>query len=117
MYAMENINVSISQCNETNLWWSSVSCNIYHFNKWDSATELIQGLERSDFKSLYISKKCNFIKRLAVSNDFVISMIVTLYFTSNEYYSFVNNTGLHIYMSSHDIMLHLFDTFSTKVSH
>ena len=86
-----------------NSWWNSVYRKIFHFNKWDSVSELILCLERLDFKSLYISKNCNFIKRLAVSNNFFISRIVRLYLTSNEYYSFVNNTGLHIFMSSHDI--------------
>ena len=59
MYAIESINLSISQCNEMNSWWNSVYRKMFHFNKWDSVSELILCLERLDFKSLYDSKKCN----------------------------------------------------------
>ena len=40
-------------------------------------------LERSDYKSLYISKKTNFIKRLAVSDIPAISKNARPYLTSN----------------------------------
>ena len=114
MYAMESINLSISHCNEINSCWNSVYHTIYHFNKWNSVSELILSLKRLDFKSLYI-RKCNFIKRLAFYSNSVISKIVKLYLTSNDYYKFVNNTGLHIFMSSPDIKVHLFDKLSNKV--
>ena len=53
MYAIESINLSVSQCNEMNSWRNPVYHNIFHFNKWDSVTELFICLKRLDFKSLY----------------------------------------------------------------
>ena len=57
MYAMASINVSINHCNEMNSWGNSVSRKIFHFNNWDSVSELILCLKRLDFMSLYINKK------------------------------------------------------------
>ena len=49
------------------------------------------------------------------ANNFYILKIVIFHLTCNEYYNFVNNTGLHIDMSSYNIKAHLFDKLSTKV--
>ena len=62
MYAMESIDLSISQCNEINLWGNSVSHKIFHLNYWDSVIELILYRERLDLNLYVLVKKSNFIK-------------------------------------------------------
>ena len=40
MYAIDSINLSLSQCNEMNSWWNSINRKIFHFNKCDSIVDI-----------------------------------------------------------------------------
>ena len=68
-YSVESLNTLSSQYKEINIWWNSVYRKMFHYNKWDSVSELIFYLERLNYKFLCNIKKCNFPKRLVTSSN------------------------------------------------
>ena len=85
MYASEALNVDATRCNEINSWWNSVHRKIFHFNKYESVSELISLLERLDYKSMYMLRKCKFIKSMSCSHNAFLSYIMPFYLRSEVF--------------------------------
>ena len=99
MYALEAVYLDAILCNEINSWWDSIYRMIFHFNKWESVSELILLLERLDYKSLYMLRKCRFIKSMSCSHNAILPYIMPFYLRPEEFICFCSRWSLNIRMS------------------
>ena len=65
MYASEALYLDTTPSNEISSWWNYVYRKIFHVNMRESVSELILVLEQLDYKSLYMLRKCKFIKSMS----------------------------------------------------
>ena len=115
MYALEAMYFDATRCNEINSWWNSVYRKIFHFNKWESVSELILFLERLDYKSLYMLRKCKFIKSMSGSDNTILSYIMPFHLRSEEFMCFCGRSSLNIRMSVPKIKHILINRMHIKV--
>ena len=73
MYVSEALYLDATRSNEISRWWNSVYRKIFHFNKWESVSEPILLLERLDYKSLYMLRKCTFVQSRSCSHNAILS--------------------------------------------
>ena len=89
MYASEAVYLDATRSNEISSWWNSVYRKIFHFNKWESVSELILLLELLDYKSLYMLMKCKFMKSMSFSHNAMLSYIMRFSLRAEEFCVFV----------------------------
>jgi len=80
MYALESLNVKSEQLKQINSWWNSVYRKIFGFNKWDSVKELICLLGRLDLLHMVNVRRLSFIKRIVMSDNVVMSVLMYNYY-------------------------------------
>ena len=116
MYASEAVYLDATRCMEINIWWNSVYRKMFHFNKWESVSELILLLERLDYKSLYTLRKCKFIKSMSCSQNAILSYIrLSTCVFSEEFMCFCGRSSLNIRMSVPQIKHILINRMHIKV--
>ena len=115
MYASGAVYLDATRSNEINSWWNSVYRKIFYFNKWESVSELILLLERLDYNSLYMLRKCKFIKSMSCSHNAILSYIMPFYLHAEEFMCFCGRSRLNIRMSVPKIKHILFNRMHIKV--
>ena len=99
MYALEAVYLDATRGNAINSWWNSVNRKIFHFDKWESVTGLILLLERLDYKSLFMLRKCTFIKSMSCSHNAILSYVMPFYLRFEEFMCFCGLSSIDIRMS------------------
>ena len=74
-YAIPTMNFSSKQMAELNACWNSIYRKKFSFNRWESVTALIHGLERLDFDHIMSLRKARSYRRLVFHQSIDCSRI------------------------------------------
>jgi hypothetical protein len=81
MYSLECLNLTPALIKEVNCWWNAVYRRIFGYNKWESVKEVICRLGRLDIHHLLNQRHLLFMKRVAVSNNSIMTALNYHFFT------------------------------------
>jgi len=80
LYAIESLNMKLSDIKTVNSWWNSVYRKIFKYHKWESVRELICYLHRLDLKHIVNLRHLTFIKSMIVNNSNNVVVLNTMKF-------------------------------------
>ena len=115
MYTSEAVYLDATRSNEISSWWKSACRKVFHFNKWESVSELILPLERLNNKYVYMPRKCKFIKYMSRSHNAILCYIMPFYLRCEEFMRFCGRSSFNIRMSVLKIQKILFNRMHIKV--
>ena len=114
-YAMESLNVNISQLKEINSWWNAVYRKLFNYNKWESVKEVICLLERLDFIHIVTLKRLNFVRAMYIGSckNLIVDHVIKHYMLRSECFALTSKCGVQLEWSVSKIRSAVYNHFAS----